>query len=61
MRLERWLSCQLKRSSILAFFQKLSPCLVGVEAWPPHCGIGGDANALGNVAGPVLGTHCPSP
>lgn len=24
--------CQLKRRSVLAFFEKLSPCLVGIEA-----------------------------
>lgn len=24
---------QLKRRSVLAFFQKLPPCLVGIEAW----------------------------
>src|SRR5437762_4568648 len=26
---------QLKRRSVLAFFQKLSPCLVGIEACAP--------------------------
>jgi transposase len=25
---------QLKRRSVLAFFQMLPPCLVGIEAWP---------------------------
>ena len=25
---------QLNRRYVLAFFQKLPPCLVGIEAWP---------------------------
>ncbi len=25
---------QLKRRHVLAFFEKLPPCLVGIEAWP---------------------------
>jgi transposase len=28
----KWLSRQLKRRYVLAFFQKLAPCLVGIEA-----------------------------
>jgi transposase len=27
---------QLKRRYVLAFFQKLPPCLVGIEAWRRH-------------------------
>ena len=27
---------QLKRRYVLAFFQKLAPCLVGIEACVPH-------------------------
>jgi transposase len=38
---------QLKRRYVLAFFQKLPPCLVGIEACAPWAGRGG------------WGSHCP--
>ena len=41
---------KLKRRYVLAFFQKLPPCLVGIEAWA--------ARIIGRVSSPRLGIPC---
>src|SRR5674476_593973 len=48
---------QLKRRYVLAFFQKLPPCLVGIEACASSHYWSRELRALGHTVRPVSYTH----
>ena len=51
---------QLKRRGVLAFFQKLPPCLIGIEACASSHHWSRELQALGHTDEPSIVVDCPA-